>query len=288
MIEINLLPGDAKKKKRAKAVTGTGFKLEFHPGRWFAGLTQKITDKYMLGAVAAAGASGALIVLLFISQTARAALLDSRESKAEKDSAQYSAVLNAKARAEATRDSLYQQIAIIKSIDDSRYLWSHLMFEISSALPQYTWLTEITQTSAPKSVAVADTVVKKAGAAGAAGATGATGAAATADSAANASKSPRQRALDRDRARKARADSLFADAKTITFKIVGHTVDIQALTRFMKSLEASPFIQNVQLTRSDLVQAEGKEVTEFTLVAESQPPPPFAIKTVPLVVSAVR
>src|SRR5205807_4186623 len=92
------------------------------------GLTQKITDKYMLGAVAAAGASGALIVLLFISQTARAALLDSRESKAEKDSAQYSAVLNAKARAEATRDSLYQQIAIIKSIDDSRYLWSHLMF----------------------------------------------------------------------------------------------------------------------------------------------------------------
>jgi len=282
MIEINLLPGDAKKKKRANAVTGTGLKLEFHPGRWFAGLTQKITDKYMLGAVAAAGASGALIVLLFISQTARAALVESRETKAEKDSAQYSAVLNAKARAEATRDSLYQQIAIIKSIDDSRYLWSHLMYEISSALPQYTWLTEITQTSAPKSVAVADTLVKKAGAAGAAAA------AATADSTANAAKSPRQRALDRDRARKARADSLFADAKTITFKIVGHTVDIQALTRFMKSLEASPFIQNVQLTRSDLVQAEGKEVTEFTLVAESQPPPPFAVKTVPLVVSAVR
>ena len=282
MIEINLLPGDAKKKKRAKAVTGTGLKLQFHPGRWFAGITQKITDKYMLGAVAAAGISGALIVLMFIGQTARAALVESRETKAEKDSAQYSAVLNAKARAEATRDSLYQQIAIIKSIDDSRYLWSHLMYEISSALPQYTWLTEITQTSAPKSVAVADTLVKKAGAAGAAAA------AATADSTANAAKSPRQRALDRDRARKARADSLFADAKTITFKIVGHTVDIQALTRFMKSLEASPFIQNVQLTRSDLVQAEGKEVTEFTLVAESQPPPPFAIKTVPLVVSAVR
>ena len=56
----------------------------------------------------------------------------------------------------------------------------------------------------------------------------------------------------------------------------------------MKSLEASPFIQNVQLTRSDLVQAEGKEVTEFTLVAESQSPPPFVVKTVPLVVSAVR
>jgi Tfp pilus assembly protein PilN len=276
MIEINLLPGDAKKKKRAKAVTGTGLKLEFHPGRWLAGLTQKITDKYMLGAVAAAGVSGALIVLLFIGQTAKAALLESRETKAVKDSAQYSAVLNAKARAEATRDSLYQQIAIIKSIDDSRYLWSHLMYEISSALPQYTWLTEITQTSAPKSVAIADTLTKKKSGSD------------TTSNASNASKSPRQIAMERERARKARADSLFADAKTIQFKIVGHTVDIQALTRFMKSLEASPFIQNVQLTRSDLVQAEGKEVTEFTLVAETQPPPPFAIKTVPLVVSAVR
>ena len=275
MIEINLLPGDAKKKKRGKATTGSGFKMEIHPAQWFSGLADKITDKYMLGAVAAVAAAGALIVLMFISQTARAALLDARENKAVKDSAQYSAVLNAKAKAEATRDSLYQQIAIIKSIDDSRYLWSHLMYEISSALPQYTWLIEVSQTSAPKSVAMADTTVKKA-------------ASATADTAGQAAKSPRQRQIEHDRAKKARADSLLNDAKQINFKIVGHTVDIQALTRFMKSLEASPFIQNVQLTRSDLVQAEGKEVTEFTLVAETQPPPPFVIKTVPLVVSAVR
>jgi Tfp pilus assembly protein PilN len=275
MIEINLLPGDAKKKKRGKATTGSGFKMEIHPAQWFAGLADKITDKYMLGAVAAVGLSGALLVLMFISQTARAALLDARENKAVKDSAQYSAVLNAKARAEATRDSLYQQIAIIKSIDDSRYLWSHLMYEISNALPQYTWLVEVSQTSAPKSVAMADTVKKGA-------------AAANADTAGQGAKSPRQKQLERDRAKRARADSLLADAKQVSFKIVGHTVDIQALTRFMKSLEASPFIQNVQLTRSDLVQAEGKEVTEFTLVAETQPPPPYVIKTVPLVVSAVR
>src|SRR5437762_11309405 len=90
MIEINLLPGDAKKKKKAKATSGSGLKLEFHLGQWFSGLAGKITDKYMLGAVGAAGVSGALIVLLFISQTARAALLDSRETKAVKDSAQRS------------------------------------------------------------------------------------------------------------------------------------------------------------------------------------------------------
>ena len=271
MIEINLLPGDGKKKRRSKTATATKFEFSLKPPPWLADLTGKMTDKYMLGAVGVAAVSGALIVLLFISQTARGAMLSSRETQAVKDSSQYSAVLYAKARAEATRDSLYQQIAIIKSIDDSRYLWSHLMYEISNALPQYTWLREITQTSQPKSVAIADTTKAAA--------------AAPADT---AKKSPRQRQIERDRAKKARADSLFASAKQVEFRIVGHTVDIQALTRFMKSLEASPFIQNVQLRQSDLVMTEGKEVTEFTLEAETQSPPPFAVKTVPLVVSAVR
>jgi Tfp pilus assembly protein PilN len=266
MIEINLLPGDGKKKRRAQSAKG--LKFEIRPSEMFASLAAKITDKYMLGAVAAAGVSGALIILMFVHQAAKASGLEARETKAVNDSAQFGAVLSAKAKAEASRDSLYQQIAIIKSIDDSRYLWSHLMYEISSALPQYTWLTEITQTSAPRSAAAADTSKKVV----------------VVDSTA----SPQKRAADRNRAVKARSDSLLAAAKELKFKIVGHTVDIQALTRFMKSLEASPFIQNVQLSRSDLVQAEGKEVTEFTLEAETQSPPAFAIKTVPLVVSAVH
>ena len=266
MIEINLLPGDGKKKRRANSTKG--LKFEIRPMDLFAGLAGKITDKYMLGAVAAAGVSGALIALMFIHQAAQASGLEARETKALKDSTQFSAVLMAKAKAEASRDSLYQQIAIIKSIDDSRYLWSHLMYEISNALPQYTWLTAITQTSQPRSVAAADTSTRKV--------------------VADTTQTPRQRAAVEGRAKKARADSLLAAAKDLKFRIVGHTVDIQALTRFMKALEASPFIQNVQLSRSDLVQAEGKEVTEFTLEAETQTPPPFAIKTVPLVVSAVH
>jgi Tfp pilus assembly protein PilN len=266
MIEINLLPGDGKKKRRAQ--TSKGLKFEIRPAEIFASLAAKITDKYMLGAIAAAGVSGALIILMFVHQAAKASGLEARETKAVNDSSQFGAVLSAKAKAESSRDSLYQQIAIIKSIDDSRYLWSHLMYEISNALPQYTWLTEITQTSAPRSAAAADTSKKVA--------------------VVDSTLSPQKRAAERNRAVKARSDSLLAAAKELKFKIVGHTVDIQALTRFMKSLEASPFIQNVQLSRSDLVQSEGKEVTEFTLEAETQSPPPFAIKTVPLVVSAVH
>lgn len=263
MIQINLLPGDKNKRRRTSA-SGTA---KFNPRALFAEITEKITDKFLLGSIGATALSVAILAVLFITQTTRASNLEEAELKALKDSTQFSAVLNAKAKASATRDSLYQQIAIIKSIDDSRYLWSHLMYEISNALPQYTWLRQISQTSAPKSAAAVDTA----------------GARRPADTATSAKAK-----ADRDRARKARSDSLLAEARHVKFRIVGHTVDIQALTRFMKSLEASPFIQNVQLTRSDLVINDGKEITEFSLEAETQVPPAFAIKTVPLIVSAVR
>lgn len=266
MIEINLLPGDAK-KKRGKVTSGSGFKMEIHPGRWFAGLSDKITDRYLLSAIGAAAFSAALIVLMFISQTARGALLDARERKAVQDSARYSAVLAATAKAEATRDSLYHQIAIIRSIDDMRYTWSHLMYEISNALPQYTWITSISQTSAPRSAAAPDSVPKTA----------------AADTGANAKKVS---SVERARARRIRSDSLIASSKEVSFRILGQTVDIQALTRFMKALEASPFIQNVQLTRSEAAIADGKEVTQFLLEAQTQSPPPFVVKTVPLITQA--
>ena len=69
------------------------------------------------------------------------------------------------------------------------------------------------------------------------------------------------------------------------FKIVGNTVDIQALTRFMKLLETSPFIQKVTLSKSELVVVEGKEITEFTLEAEYERPTPDAIVTAPVSLS---
>lgn len=249
MIQVNLLPGSAKKSRDR----------DFNLSGMISGVTSGISDKYLVGAVGTAAAVVLTVGFLFIGQTARERTLVQREQRAVQDSARLKVVLQAKAKAEATRDSLYQQVAIIKSIDDSRYLWPHLLEEISNALPQYTWLTVVTQTSAPPSSAVQDTVKKSKSADEAAG------------------KAKESTAAQK----KARADSVLAEASRATkFRIVGHTVDIQALTLFMKTLEASPFIQNVQLTRSDLVLVDNKEVTEFQLEAESQKPPAFLLKTV--------
>jgi Tfp pilus assembly protein PilN len=248
MIQVNLLPGSAPKSQGR----------DFNIAGLMSGAVSSISDKYLVSSVGTISATVLAVGFLFMGQSSRERGLIEREQRAVQDSARYRVVLEAKAKAEATRDSLYQQVAIIKSIDDSRYLWPHLLEEISNALPQYTWLTVVTQTSAPPSSAVQDTSRRAA-----AGNNDGKGKVSTAAE------------------KKARADSVLAEASRATkFRIVGHTVDIQALTLFMKTLEASPFIQNVQLTRSDLVLVDSKEVTEFQLEAESQKPPPFLVKTV--------
>ena len=247
MIQVNLLPGSAKKSQ------GRDFNLS----GLVSGAASSISDKFLVAAVGTVSAVVLIVGFLFMGQATRERTLTQREQRALQDSARYRVVLQAKAKAEAARDSLYQQVAIIKSIDDSRFLWPHLLEEISNSLPQYTWLTVVTQTSAPPSAAVQDTTRRN-------------------TAAADGTKKESTAAE-----KKARADSVLAAASRATkFRIVGHTVDIQALTLFMKTLESSPFIQNVQLTRSDLVIVDSKEVTEFQLEAESQKPPPFLVKTV--------
>ncbi len=256
MIKVNLLPGAG-----GKSDGGSDFDF----GALLSTATAGIKDKFMIGAAATVSIVTLSMSLLYMGQAAKERALVERERIAVEDSTRFKVVLAAKAKAEATRDSLYQQVAIIKSIDASRYLWPHLLDEISNSLPPYTWLTSVTQTSAPPSSVATDS--------------------AQAAKAALAQKNGAPAKPLDARTRRAHADSVLAAASRATkFRIVGHTVDIQALTLFMKTLETSPFIQNVQLSRSDMVTSEGKEVTEFTLEAESQVPPPFLIKSVSLAV----
>lgn len=247
MIQINLLPGAADRSKGGR----------FQPAQIVAKLSEGARDRWLVAAISTAVLALAVIAVLYSKQSSRLQGLEERELKAVQDSARYTAVLTAKRKAEATRDSLYQQLAVIKSIDDSRFLWPHLLEEISAAMPPYTWLTSVIQTSAPPNAAAWDTSAVKA--------------------------KPGEKQKDAE-ARKAKADSLLMVASQSTrFRVVGHTVDIQALTRFMKSLEQSPFIRNVQIARSELVMTEGgKEVTEFVLECESERPGPGIIQTIPL------
>ena len=72
----------------------------------------------------------------------------------------------------------------------------------------------------------------------------------------------------------------------LKFQLAGNTVDIQALTRFMKLLESSPFVKNVTIAKAELVTLEGKEVQEFLLEAEYERPDASVIATVPVTLSS--
>lgn len=263
MIEINLLPG---------ATRNTRGRGEFAPAAALAGLGERITDRFLILGTLGLALGIAAVAGMWTYQSREEHAIEARQTVAAGDSARFAAVLTARTRATAERDSVYQQLAIIKSIDDSRFVWPHILEEINLALPQYTWLTDVAQTSAITSAAAP------------AGDTSAAGRA-RADSAKKlAAKGGANKAAAA--AARARADSLYNGASnTLSFRIVGQTVDLQALTLFMKNLEASPYITNVQLTRSDLVTAANNQVTEFQLEAQSEVPPPEVVRTVPLSIS---
>ena len=244
MIEINLLPG-ARKKSRSR---GPSFSI----GDVVKDIQSRVRDPWMISAVAGVVVGVAAIGLMWTLQSRRESSLTEREQKAVQDSTRYASVIAERAKAEAQRDSVQRQIAVISAIDGTRLIWPHVMDEISRAMPPYVWLRSVAQTSAVSN----ESPEVQAGVSKAA-----------------PKKGP------------ARPAALPSDENVLALQIVGNTVDIQALTRFMKALEASPFLQNVTLVRSDVVMQQGKEATEFRLDIQYEKPDPSVLRTVPFTVS---
>ncbi|CAA9353262.1 MAG: hypothetical protein AVDCRST_MAG11-3648 [uncultured Gemmatimonadaceae bacterium] len=245
MIEINLVPGAKKvRRKGAGAAGGLGAL-----GALASGAVARVKDPYLAAAVGSVALAALFVGGTYVSQTAREVGAADRQELASADSARFAIILKERASAVAQRDSVSRQLQIIRSIDNERFIWPHVMDEVSRALPPYTWLIALEQTSiaAPGAAAAAPADTAKGKANGRAAAA----------------------AVDTAPARPA-----------LKLRVVGNTVDIQALTRFMKDLEASPFVQNVTLDKSDLVVVDGKEVTQFQLDCEYQAPDPAAIRTV--------
>jgi Tfp pilus assembly protein PilN len=242
MIEINLLPGTGK-KPRNRGGAGINF------SGVASGLASKINDPLLLSAVGSVLVAALVIGGMFWHQRAQSTQVNESLQKAEQDSINYSGVIREQRKAQSQRDSVVSQVNLIKSFDDKRFVWPHIMDEVSRALPPYTWVTSMVQTN-------------------------------TVSAASQSTSAPP--------AKGAKVGPPAVDSTSVPrvqFKLVGNTVDIQALTRFMKVLEASPFIENVQLERSSIILVDGKEVTEFALSAAYQTPDPSSIKTVPVSLS---
>lgn len=140
MIEVNLLPGG---KKRG-AGKGPSFSLSSISMPDIGGLPE---DRWVLGS----GAVVALVVIatgyLYWSLSGQVSEVEAAVEEAVADSARYADLIQQAEQLRARRDSIAQRVEIIQEIDQERYVWPHIMDEVARALPEYTWLTGLVQTS---------------------------------------------------------------------------------------------------------------------------------------------
>jgi len=136
MIEINLLPG--KRKKSSGGGGGGGLKLPD-----FKAMFAQVKDPWLAAAVGVSGLLIAFIIFTLAVQVTRVNALESRYEEVLVEKRRFDVVIARKRQAERIRDSLANEINIIRGIDGDRYTWPHILDQVTKALPPYTWLTRI-------------------------------------------------------------------------------------------------------------------------------------------------
>ena len=229
MIEINLRPG------QKRSMGGSPFAALRSQ---LSGLREKMRDPLPLVA-----AGVALLAVLFlgwswISTAARLNALEPQVEQARQENQRFRNFVAQKRKVELIRDSLVAQITVLQSVDGERYVWPHIMDEVTRALPPYTWLVDLS-----------------------------TGGGSTA---------PAQPGVAVDTA------AIDTVAPVLRIHINGRTVDVQAFTRFLRQLESSPWITEVQPISAQTVVQEERPVTAFSIRAAFRKADSAYIRTVPL------
>ena len=205
-------------------------------------LSGKVKSPLLITAAVAWVVAGGFLTVTWLASQQQLNALEPKLEQTRAEHKRFQTFLAQKQRQEMIRDSLLAQINVIRSVDGDRYVWPHVLDEIAKALPAYTWLTTVS------AVAAAPTV------------TG-TNPPAAADTTA--------------------ADSA-APPPPMAFTIEGRTVDIQAYTRFLRQLEASPWVGEVTPVSAQTIVEKERPVTAFVIRAQFRLADSAYIRTVPL------
>jgi Tfp pilus assembly protein PilN len=233
MITVNLRP-DLKRKRARSPFKGV---LES-----VRGVGGKVKDPLLLASIGAWVAVAAWLGYVVVGTARELNALEPQLEATRSEHKRFKAFLAEKRHQETIRDSLVAQIGVIRTVDGDRYVWPHLLDEVTKALPAYTWLVDM-GFAAP---AVAPAPAQPA-------------------------------AAQKD----STADEPFVSPPTV-FNVNGRTVDIQAYTRFLRQLEASPWITEVTPVSAQTVVEKERPVTAFTIRATYRQADSAYIRTVPL------
>lgn len=137
MITVNLKPG-AKRSKPGSFGEALGGLKE---------LPRKIKDPWPIAAISIAVLVAGFLAWVWIGSAIAMGRLEPDLAAKRAEHRRNRQLLAEKRRAEAARDSVVSQIATIRLVDEDRYVWAHVLDEVSRALPPYLWLTDVQPTS---------------------------------------------------------------------------------------------------------------------------------------------
>ena len=237
MITVNLRP-DLKRKRARPPLQGV---LE-----GVRGLGSKIKDPVLLVAVLSWVGVLGWLGSVAVATSRELSALEPQLEQTRAEHRRFRAFLAEKRHQETIRDSLVSQIGIIRTVDGDRYVWPHLLNEVTKALPAYTWLVDMGGAAPPPPPPGAPQAA------------------------------PAKGPVDTAKL------GATAEIPAIQFQVNGRTVDIQAYTRFLRQLEASPWITDVTPVSAQTVVEKERPVTAFTIRATYKQADSAYLRTVPL------
>jgi Tfp pilus assembly protein PilN len=242
MITVNLRP-DLKRKRARRPITGSldGVRA----------LGSRIKDPVLLLAVLSWVGVLGWLGFVFVGTTHELSALTPQLEQSRSENKRFKAFLAEKRHQETIRDSLVAQIGVIRSVDGDRYVWAHVLDEVTRALPAYTWLVDLGPAG------IGNTQRTK-----------------------GAAPPPMARPAAGKKADTTKVEN--AAPPPVQFEVNGRTVDIQAYTRFLRQLEASPWITDVTPVSAQTVVEKERPVTAFTIRATFRQADSAYIRTVPL------
>lgn len=148
MIEVNLHP------ERGRARRGTGRRLPISLPTSFPSFGREGggegggRDVWSTLAVALPVLVVLVVGWLWFSQRSERGELEARLETAVEDSTRLSDLRALSDSLTARESRIGRRLALVKSLDDGRFVWPHLLDEVGRALPSYTWLTALRQNAA--------------------------------------------------------------------------------------------------------------------------------------------
>lgn len=138
MIEVNLLPETQKSRGASKRARASRPSL---PG------VAKDRDPWTAALLAVCVIVPAVVLFLWWTQRGSASELDTRLEAATADSARLAELRLVSDSLNARRQEVRDRIALVEALDRNRFVWPHLMDEISRAVPRLAWLSTLRQTA---------------------------------------------------------------------------------------------------------------------------------------------